>query len=175
MTPLARKYDEYYSVADWKNWQDNWELINGFPYCMSPSPIRSHQNSNGLIYAQLLSKLNSCEKCKVYLPLDWIINEDTVVQPDLLIVCGEFTTNQLHFPPTLIFEILSPSTAKKDKTVKFDLYQEQGVKYYGMIEPETKAVELFALINDKYEKLNFDNTYTFDLDGCNVEFDFTKI
>lgn len=175
MAPLAKEYNEYYTVADWKNWQDNWELINGFPYCMSPSPTVHHQSINGNIIFQLLSKLQSCKKCKAYLPIDWIINEDTVVQPDVLVVCKEITTKNLTFPPILIFEILSPSTAKKDKTVKFDLYQEQGVKYYCMVDAETKAIELFLLVDGKYEKQNFDKNYTFELEDCKVDFDFGVI
>ncbi len=175
MAPLAKKYDEYYTVADWKNWQDNWELINGFPYCMSPSPTVNHQSINGNILVQLSSKLQGCAKCKAYLPIDWIINEDTVVQPDVLVVCKEITAKNLTFPPTLIFEILSPSTAKKDKTVKFELYQEQAVKYYCMIDSETKAMELFVLVDGKYEKQIIDKTYTFELDECCLEFDFSLI
>ena len=58
--------------------------------------------------------------------LDWIISDTTVVRPDIAIICdktGDFITS----PPALIIEIISPSTALKDRQVKFDIYQEQGV------------------------------------------------
>ena len=79
-------------------------------------------------------EFNSTNKYQVYTELDWKINEETVVRPDLMIICGETQGNYLEFPPVLIIEILSPSSINKDRVIKFDLYREQGVKYYIMID-----------------------------------------
>ena len=175
MALLSKTYSEHYTVFEWENWKDNWELIDGVPYCMSPAPTVKHQSVNGNIYSELKSKLNACNKCSVYLPIDWVINEDTVVQPDVLVVCKEITTKRLEFAPKIIFEILSPSTARKDKTEKFELYQSQRVKYYVMVNPDTQEIELFQLINGVYIKQNFENNFIFEIEECSVDIDFKSI
>lgn len=72
------------------------------------------------------SALEGCEHCRAVLPVDWKISEDTVVQPDNLVVCGEVTTEAyLNRPPLLVFEVLSPPTEQKDRVVKSELYAEQ--------------------------------------------------
>jgi Uma2 family endonuclease len=171
----AKSYAGYYTIAEWEKWHDKWELIDGAPYCMSPSPSYRHQQTNLLIAAQLLNLLADCTHCKPILPIDWIVNEDTVVQPDVSIVCKEVTTQHLHFAPTVIFEILSPSTIKKDRTVKFDLYQSQGVRYYILVDTKSELTEIYLLQNGKYILQNFSSEFTFDLEECNIKFDFSKI
>ena len=170
-----RTYLEHYTVSQWEKWNDQWELISGVPYCMSPAPTIKHQNINGNIYIEFKSKLKLCGSCIVYLPVDWQISDDTVVQPDISVVCKEVTTNRLFFAPTIIVEILSPSTARKDKTEKYELYQTQGVKYYVMVNPDTKEIELFLLVNGIYTKQDFTDNYTFTIDECVVNIDFTTI
>ena len=59
----------------------------------------------------------------------------------------------LSRPPTVIFEIFSPSTAKKDRTTKFRLYESNAVNYYCMFDPETEAVEIYQLKNSKYKRV----------------------
>lgn len=169
------KYSEHYTVAEWEKWNDQWELINGAPYCMSPAPTVKHQLINTKLINQINNKLINCVKCIAIMPVDWQINDETVVQPDISVVCKEVTTNRLFFAPTIIFEILSPSTARKDKTEKYELYQTQGVRYYVMVNPDTKEIELFLLVNGIYTKQDFTDNYTFTIDECVVNIDFTTI
>lgn len=61
---------------------------------------------------------------------DWIVSEDTVVRPDIVIVCGPFPERHIVEPPRLIVEVLSPSTEEKDRTAKLDLYTSQAVEFY---------------------------------------------
>ncbi len=53
------------------------------------------------------------------MPIDWVIDDETVVEPDILILCKPVEGNRLTFPLSAIFEILSPSTKRKDKGAKF--------------------------------------------------------
>ncbi len=175
MASAEKTYSEYYTVAEWELWKDQWELIAGLPYCMSPAPTVNHQKINTKLLTQLNIKLENCLKYNAYMPVDWQINEDTVVHPDISVVCREITTNRLFFAPTLIFEILSPSTARKDKTEKFELYQQNSVKYYGMVNLDSKKIELFLLVDGTYVKQDFSDNYTFNLDECDVNVDFTTI
>ncbi len=171
----AKSYAAHYTISEWEKWNDQWELIDGVPYCMSPAPTVKHQDVGGNIYTELKSKLKNCNKCKAYLPIDWQITNETVVQPDVLVVCKEITTKRLQFTPTLIFEILSPSTARKDKTEKFELYQAEGVKYYCMVNPDNKEIELFVLIDGVYAKQDVSSFFVFELDECTVDFNFNAI
>jgi len=178
MGQAARIYASHYTVAEWERWQDQWELIEGVPYCMSPAPSNRHQEINGLLYAEILRlmKTKPCAKCKVFIPIDWQISEDTVVQPDVLVICEPIKGIRLTFPPEAIFEILSPSTRKKDKTEKFELYQSQKVKYYTLVDPETEEVEIFTLGPEGfYQKVDFNSTYSFEFGECKVEIDFKSI
>ena len=82
--------------------------------------------------------------------LDGKINEKTVVQPDLMIICNDFATAFLEFPPSIVIEILSPSTSYKDRHEKYELYQEQQVKYYLIIDPDFNKIEIYELAVNEY-------------------------
>jgi Uma2 family endonuclease len=146
---------EKYTYSQYKLWEGDWELIKGYPYAMSPSPKREHQKFSANFsrkVGNLLeeSKIN-CD-CDVYYELDWIISEDTVVCPDVMIVCGKFVDEFLTFPPTLILEVASHSTRMKDRNTKFNLYEMCGVKYYIIADTEKKSVEVFELTDNKYRQ-----------------------
>lgn len=77
----------------------------------------------------------------------------------------------------LVFEILSPSTAHKDRVLKHQLYRNYGVKYYCMVSPETKSVEVFILRDSEYKEIeDFQGgKITFDLGPCSIAFDFGEL
>jgi len=174
---LKKEHLPHYTYSDYELWEGNWELIHGIPYSMSPTPNFIHQSVNTSILVQLADKLKHCKTCTAIMPLDWIIADDTVVQPDVMIICKEVKEKFLTFPPTVIFEILSPSTAQKDKTLKFDLYESQGVKYYVIVDIAAKSAIVYEYINDKYTKVleTGNESFTFDLEVCSAEFSFEKI
>ena len=148
---------ERYTYKDYKLWKGNWELINGYPYAMSPSPNRKHQRFLSEFIAAGVSEIKNnngnCD-CGVYSELDWIINDETVVRPDIMIICGNFETDFLTFPPTLIVEIASPSTRMRDRNAKFVLYEMCGVKYYILADPDKKSIEVYKLTNNKYQQVS---------------------
>jgi Uma2 family endonuclease len=169
-------YSEQYTIEVWKNWTDPWELISGFPYCLVGARDYQHQNMAGLILAEIIFQLKSCGKCKAVMPIDWQIDEQTVVQPDILVLFKPVNEKRLFQIPVCLFEILSPSTQRKDRTVKFELYQNQGVKYYVMVDPETKTTEAFQLGEDgKYVPMISEPVLSFDFEGCKVELNMTEL
>lgn len=171
-------YIQKYTFEEYKNWEGKWELIDGTPYAMVPLPSIKHQNISGNIHALLKMQLENCEKCTPLLPVDWKIDEETVLQPDNCVICYSVDEKATYLTkaPSLIFEILSPSTANKDRILKFQIYQEQKVKYYAMIEPKNNTYEIYVLNNDIYEKIESDNNcFTFLLEECEINFDFAKI
>jgi len=170
----------YYTYDDYRLWEGEWELIYGSAYAMSPAPMITHQSISAKIARQLDELFQECSKCKTLLPVDWKIAEDTVVQPDNLVICHE-PRNPAYISqaPVIIFEILSKSTAKKDETVKFDLYEREGVKYYILVNPDEKVAKAYQLKDGKYIKLidTYDETIKFEITKCksDMEFDFSKI
>lgn len=175
---LKQEYLPEYTYQDYLVWEGRWEMIHGVPYAMTPGPSIDHQGINSNIVSQLNVLLQGCEKCKAYIPLDWKVSETTVVQPDVSVICQESgNKNYLDFAPTVIFEIFSPSTAKKDSTLKFELYESEGVKYYVLVSPDNRSVEVFELKKKRYENAlkTQKGKFTFDLKECTVDFDFSKI
>lgn len=176
---IAERYRPYYTYENFCQWEGRWELIEGMPYAMSPAPVPQHQNVNGNLYSLFKEgiKTSDCKKCKVYLPLDWKIKEDTIVQPDLLIVCDRIEKKFLDFPPVLVVEILSPSTASKDRGEKMELYQSQKVKYYLIVDPQFKKLEIYEYINIQYEPVSVNpEMYLFTLhDNCTADVNLLDI
>jgi Uma2 family endonuclease len=95
-----------------------------------------------------------------------------------MVVCSPFKSrNYVEKAPSVIFEILSPATKKKDRTQKYELYEEHGVKYYCIVEPAGMFAEVYALEEGRYAFKGEFKTGTFDfqLDECEVSFDFETL
>jgi len=175
---LKKEFLPNYTYADYLKWEGNWELIDGIPYAMSPSPSFKHQRINGKIFRQFDSLLDKCSNCEAILPFDWKVDEKTVVQPDISVICKPVKNqNYLDFAPTVVFEILSPATSLKDRNVKFEIYKSAGVKYYVIIDPIKETAEIFELFRKNYKLLlkTKDKKLLFKLVGCDINFDFSKI
>ena len=168
----------HYTYDEYKEWEGRWELIYGVPYAMSPSPVFKHQDISANISSQLKEKLNNCGKCKSVLATDWIVSNETTVCPDNSVVCDMNENDSfITKTPAIIFEVLSPSTKKKDRTTKYELFQEQGVKYYVLVEPAGSFSEVYELIDGRY-KLQGEfkiDSFKFDVSDCNIDFDFQQI
>jgi len=167
----------HYTYDDYKQWEGRWELIDGIAYAMSPSPIYEHQNISAEISYELKTILKNCTKCKSVLAVDWKIADDTVVCPDNSVICLSQPTDFIEVAPKIIFEVLSPSTKNIDRNRKYHLFQENGVKYYVIVEPKGKFAEVYKLENGYY-RLQGEFTiekYLFELDECSIEFDFNNI
>jgi Uma2 family endonuclease len=180
MSAVALRVEDlpHYIYDDYAQWEGKWEILEGIPYAMTPAPNIKHQDISGNIFWQLKALLENCCKCKVLLPVDWQIAEDTVVQPDVLVVCDENIGGvKLEKTPVMIFEVLSPATSRKDRGVKYRLYEEAGVKYYCIVDPETNSAEIYVLQEETYQEAKeFDQGYIFfDLGPCQIQFDFKEI
>ena len=164
-----------YTYNDYKNWKEDWELVSGYPLQMLPSPSFKHSKIQSRLITQ---SSNSIDKNKdsnyiVFNKLDWKINDDTVVRPDIVIVFGDPTSDFLEMPPVLIIEILSPPNVKTDRVIKFELYQENGVQFYLLVDQLKEKVEVFELIDNKYKQVDKTN---FNIDkNCEIDFDFVKL
>ena len=79
--------------------------------------------------------------------------------------------------PSLIFEILSDSTAHKDRHIKYAIYEREGVNYYCIIDPENSVAKIYHLSDGRYVKQidATEESYRFDLGACHIDFDFSRI
>jgi Uma2 family endonuclease len=160
MVMQTQKSNEYYTVNDYMGWPDDirCELIDGVIYDMSPAPLVKHQQVSKNLTIDIGSFLRERQRkkggdggagCEAFVaPIDVVLAEDTVVQPDLIIVCDpEKWANGKHIigAPDVVVEILSPSTALKDRREKKALYQRSGVKEYLLIDPAGDYAEYFLL------------------------------
>jgi len=171
----ATKLIPYYTFEDYLRWEGRWELIEGIPFAMSPMANPKHQkiaSKLNILLGNLLDKSNC--NCQVYQPIDVKIKEDTVVNPDLLIVCHEIEGQFLDRPFPMAVEILSPSTKVKDQVSKYKLYEEFGVKYYVMLDPDDKSVKVFVLNTEGKYKEQKEWNFTID-EGCDIEVDFRVV
>ncbi len=154
-----------YTYGEYLSWNDEqrYELIGGVVYNMVPAPYRRHQQISGAIFYQLYNYLIDKE-CEVYdAPFDLRLPEgkendddiNTVIQPDLLVVCDpdKLDKRGAKGAPDLIIEIVSPSSAKRDRKIKRDLYEKHGVREYWIVDGHETTIEVY-LLNDRrqYEK-----------------------
>lgn len=181
--PLPK--EERYTYADVLSWpeDDRIELVNGQPVMMAP-PSRLHQKIATEITRQLANFLDG-KKCEVYpAPFGVRLFEraedqpedvDTFVEPDISVVCDpeKLDDQGCKGTPTIIMEVLSPSTQRHDRLIKYNLYQQAGVPEYWIVDPESKTVQVYTLKDGYYHAVE---VYTAEgvakvnmLDGCFVE------
>lgn len=149
-----------HTYQDWLTWDGAWELINGRAYNMTPAPNSMHQFVVGELHFALRTYFQN-QSCYVFVaPFDVFFSEseqydtpDHVAQPDLSVVCSkdQISRNGCHGAPTMIIEVLSPSTALKDFNEKFNLYQKYGVQEYWIVDPGNRTVHVYALQDGVYQ------------------------
>ena len=152
MSSGAVRYSPSYTFDDYEQWEGDWELWNGVAVCMSPSPSPLHQFVATSLAGEIREQLrrnNGCN-CLVVAETDWRIDSATVVRPDVSVLCHGIPAKYIDYPPALVAEVISPATEHKDRTVKRALYQQQGVRWYLVIDAESKTVEFLELECDQY-------------------------
>ncbi len=153
----------HYSYADYLSWQldEMVELIRGKVFRQAAAaPRRVHQELAVILVNKFYEYLKG-KDCKVYvapfdvrLPVSSRKHEDidTVVQPDLCVVCDPEKSDELGCvgAPDLIVEILSPGNNKKELLLKYEVYEASGVKEYWVIHPDERSLLIYTLEAGKY-------------------------
>ena len=176
--PAAVYGKQRYSYADYLSWTDDKmrELIDGIAYAFS-APFRKHAHACSVFMVKIGSFITRRKgKCKIYtapfdvrLPMDGEASDNkiyNVVQPDICVICDPSKLDERGCigAPDLVVEVISPSTCKKDITLKFNLYEKSGVKEYWIVYPNDKAVTVFLLQPEG----NYDEGTTYELiNGAN--------
>jgi len=153
---LGRKYThEEYMKLNYGDGVPRLELIDGEIYFMA-APSGDHQEVSMNLSREISTYLKG-KKCKVF-AAPYAVNlqqgkeNDTTVQPDLVVVCdpSKLDKKGCNGAPDVVIEILSPSTAKRDIGIKQRKYQEAGVQEYWIVSPEMRAVQQYTLKDGMY-------------------------
>ena len=124
---------------------------------MSPAPTPDHQDIV-LNLGTLLKAYANANGGKVYVaPLDVYLSASVRVQPDVMWLAADSacqrTDTALHGAPDLVVEVLSPGTARRDRTEKFDLYELNGVREYWLVDPRDRLVEVYTRDADGFRRV----------------------
>ena len=138
-------YEDYLSAPE----DERYELLDG-ALVMTPAPGEPHQRVSMWLGWKLIQYVAENRLGEVYhAPFDVVLSDFDVVQPDLIFVSNErtgiITDANLQGAPDLVVEILSPSTAERDKTFKYALYAEHGVGEYWMVDTDAKTITVLLL------------------------------
>lgn len=131
-----------------------YELHEG-ELAVTPAPSPRHQQTSLNLAFFLHQHVKTRRLGQVlYAPIDCILSDVTVVQPDIVYLDTErlsaITSRGIEGPPALVIEILSPSTLQVDRGVKVQLYARHGVPYYWIVDPEARTIEAYQLTEAGY-------------------------
>jgi Uma2 family endonuclease len=161
---LALRDQQRHTYREYCTWPEDvrYELIDGQAYAMSPGPSRRHQEIGFEVARQVADALEGTG-CRVYVaPFDVRLPRgsekdddiDTVVQPDLMVVCdrAKLDDRGCRGAPDWVIEVLSPSSAGHDQILKRAVYERHGVKEYWLIHPVDQVVTVYRLVDGAYGK-----------------------
>ncbi|MCL2574685.1 MAG: Uma2 family endonuclease [Defluviitaleaceae bacterium] len=126
------------------------EIINGNVVAMTPARPNHWRVSKKI--SSIFDNFFQDKSCEVFCDVPVHLSKKNKVAPDISVVCNpEFVKeNGIHGVPDLVVEVLSPSTAARDKVDKKNLYERFGVKEYWIIDTKSRMIEIYVLENDKY-------------------------
>ena len=149
-----------FTLEDYRNLPESetkrYELLGG-EIVMAPAPVPYHQ----MVSINIVRWLDSYARRSrlgvvLYSPIDVILSEEDVVQPDILFISNEhrgiIQEDRIHGAPDLVIEILSPATAGRDRSFKRTLYARSGVQEYWLVDPDSKSIEVLTLGPQGYQQ-----------------------
>ncbi len=151
------------------------QLINN-QLVMAAATLDIHQLVLGDIFVEITmyAKKNNLGQTRVA-PYDVFLSTRNVFQPDICFIANEnlhkIEEDGLHGAPDMVIELLSPSTSKYDLDDKKDVYERYSVKEYFIVEPATKSVAHYWLVNGEYVKQeSAEGTINSKLLNCQITF-----
>jgi len=170
-------YLPHYTYDDYRLWEGTWELYEGYPIAMSPAPMINHQTLAYEISRQLGNSIEECDRCIVLGEEDYKLSDDTVLRPDVVLICDEPNDAFITKAPEIVVEVISKSTAKNDENYKFQKYETEKVKYYIIVYPNELYAKVYKLVDGKYDKQGdfSKESYTFEETLCGAHVDFEKV
>jgi Uma2 family endonuclease len=145
-------YDDYAAIPpDGKRY----ELLEGDVH-VTPAPTPLHQWVSKRLQRQLEAYFEVRRLGRVYdAPIDVILTPHDVVQPDLVVVTdlSQVSARGIEGPPTLLVEVLFPTTLLYDRTTKSRRYAALGVPHFWLVEPAPRRLECYRLEGAAYQRV----------------------
>ena len=158
VTTRTRPWPTYQDYLDIPG-DDRYELING-EFILVSAPNTGHQTVGIRLGSRMyffVEEDNDLGRVFVA-PTEVILTDPegiNIVQPDIIFVSREreriITRANIQGAPDLLVEILSPSTGRRDRTTKRDLYARHGVKEYWIADPDAQTVSVMLLKDGEYD------------------------
>lgn len=143
-------YDDYANLPG----DERYELIDG-ELILVASPREIHQRILKILFRMIVAAEDSGLGWVYFAPLDVVLTEHDVVQPDLLFISKDrldiITAANVQGAPDLVVEILSPSTSRLDRTRKRELYERHQVREMWLVDPEDRKIRVLLLKDGKLE------------------------
>jgi Uma2 family endonuclease len=152
MNRVALTYKDYAALPDDGR---RYQILDG-ELCVTPAPGTQHQTVSMNLSVALATHVRAGALGQLFAaPVDVILSDTTIVQPDLVFVARDrrerVSARGIEGAPTLVVEIVSPSTAQTDRHTKRELYARFGVPCYWIVDPDARAIELYGLAGGAYE------------------------
>ena len=149
---IVLTYDDYCLLPNDRN---RYEILDG-ELSVTPAPATKHQTALGNLYRFLANYVVANQLGKLFIaPTDLILAATTVVQPDLIFIGTDrlhlVTDRAIEGAPTLVIEVLSPTTHRTDRVTKAQLYAKHNVPNYWLIDPDQRTLEAYQLVIDHYD------------------------
>ena len=145
----------YAEMLEWPDDGRQYELYDG-EVLVVPSPFPGHQRVTSNVADLLRDYGRMTGGLALFAPLDIVLSEDTVVQPDVVF----FSRERRHLvkdwevtrsAPDLAVEVLSESTESRDRGRKMELLARFGVPEYWIVDPVAETIEVYTVSGDRYE------------------------
>ena len=157
VTTRTRTWPTYQDYLDIPG-DDRYELING-EFILVSAPNTAHQTASMGFSLELGGFVRDGDLGWVFhAPFEVVLTDPegiNIIQPDIIFVSKEreyiITHANIQGAPDLLIEILSPSTGRRDRTIKLDLYARHGVGEYWLADPDAQTVTVMLLKDDEYE------------------------
>ena len=147
-------YQDYCHLPEDHN---RYEILEG-DLAVTPSPATVHQTISKRIQLAFMLQIEARNRGTVFnAPVDVIFNDNNVAQPDLLVLSPQnrnrISQRGIEGAPDLIVEILSPSTADRDRNTKLKLYAKHGVREYWIVDPKEHTISIHTLIEGRVHQV----------------------
>jgi Uma2 family endonuclease len=148
---IVLTYDDYCLLPNDRN---RYEILDG-DFFVTPAPRVNHQRISRRLLRFLDDHVLANNLGEIFAaPIDVILAPTTVVQPDLIFIAHDrahiITERAIEGAPTLVVEILSPTTQQIDRVTKAQLYAKYGVPHYWLIDPDQHVIEAYGLSGEQY-------------------------
>ena len=159
---LPLRDTHHHTYGEYLGWPEDvrYELIDGEAYLMAPAPTFEHQRLVGELFRQIADALEGGECQVIVAPFDVRLPRgdeadeqiDTVVQPDLTVVCDPKKIDErgCRGAPDWVIEVLSPATAAHDQTIKLAAFERAGVKECWFVHPTDRTATVYLLTGGAY-------------------------